>query len=316
MSDIITKLGYLAAATRFRRISEKLQYDGDKIYQEAGIGFKASWFSVFYTLNIAQKPLTVSEIADEIGFTHITVKNVVREMEQVGLVKVSGHPQDKRAKHISVTATGKKLVGQLEKVWLPFSKMLQHLMETGHPDFLNIVSRIDREMEKSPIHERVKSLPDKNIVVLDFKPSLKKNFYDLAGPWLMGVLNGKLEEEDKFTLQNPDKAYLDTGGFVFYALNGTQVIGCVALKRLSEDTFEFAKLFIEPTARKLGAATKLIERCISRCKENQAKQLWLQTTMSMPEAHKLYYKLGFVDRKAPKEMAVLKRTEKIMVLDL
>src|SRR5690349_2485863 len=111
MSDIITKLGYLAAATRFRRISEKLQYDGDKIYQEAGIGFKASWFSVFYTLNIAQKPLTVSEIADEIGFTHITVKNVVREMEQVGLVKVSGHPQDKRAKHISVTATGKKLVG-------------------------------------------------------------------------------------------------------------------------------------------------------------------------------------------------------------
>lgn len=315
MHDLISKLGYLAAATRFRRISEKLQYDGDKIYQEAGIEFKASWFSVFYTLNVAQKPLTVNEISSEIGFTHITVKNVVREMEAQGLVKISEHPDDKRAKHISVTAKGKKLVAQLEKIWLPFSQTLKRLMETGHPDFLNIVNRIDKSMEKLPINEQIK-LQDDPVIILDFKPSLKKHFYDLAAPWLMGVLKGKLEKEDKFTLQNPDKAYIETGGFVFFALHNKKVIGCVALKRLSEDTFEFAKLFIEPSARKLGAATKLIERCISRCKENQARQLWLQTTLSMPEAHQLYYKLGFEDRKAPREMTVLKRTEKIMVLDL
>lgn len=315
MQDLISKLGYLAAATRFRRISEKLQYDGDKIYQDVGIEFKASWFSVFYTLTIAQKPLTVNEISYEIGFTHITVKNVVREMEDHGLVKISGHPNDKRSKHITVTAKGKKLVAQLEKIWAPFSQTLRNVMEAGHPDFLNIVGRIDKALEKLPIHERIK-LPEEPVVILDFKPSLKKYFYDLAAPWLMGVLSGKLEEEDKFTLQNPDKAYIETGGFVFFALHQKKVIGCVALKRLSEDTFEFAKLFIAPSARKLGAATKLIERCIGRCKENNVKQLWLQTTMSMPEAHQLYYKLGFLDRKAPKEMAVLKRTEKIMVLDL
>ena len=151
--------------------------------------------------------------------------------------------------------------------------------------------------------------------ILDYKPSLKKYFYELAGNWLLGVLNGSLEEEDKFTLQNPDKAYLAEGGFVFFALYQERVVGCVALKRLDENSFEFAKLFIDPNARNLGIATKLIQRCISRCKENEAKELWLQTTMSMPEAHRLYYKLGFVDRKAPKQMAVLKRTEKIMCMD-
>jgi N-acetylglutamate synthase-like GNAT family acetyltransferase len=98
-------------------------------------------------------------------------------------------------------------------------------------------------------------------------------------------------------------------------LHKNKVVGCVALKRLDEKTFEFAKLFIDPNARNLGIATKLIERCITRCKENDATQLWLQTTMSMPEAHKLYYKLGFVDRKAPRQMTVLKRTEKIMCMD-
>jgi len=316
MSNNIEKLGYLAGATRFRRISEKLYIDGDKIYKDNGIDFKASWFSVFYTLASAGNPKGVSELAEDIGFTHITVKNIVRELETKGLVKISTHPTDKRSKHIVISTKGKKLFQKLQKIWLPFAEALKHLLNTGHPDFLNIINRIDREISKKPINEKVKQPEQLNqIKVLDYKPSLKKYFNELAGNWLLGVLKGTLEEEDIFTLNNPDKAYLEEGGFVFFALHKNSVVGCVALKRLDENTFEFAKLFIDPQARNLGIATKLIERCITRCKENEATQLWLQTTMSMPEAHKLYYKLGFRDKKAPKQMIVLKRTEKIMVMD-
>ena len=157
-------------------------------------------------------------------------------------------------------------------------------------------------------------MPQEEIVVIDYKPSLKEHFFRLAGNWLLEVLYGRLEDEDKFTLNNPDKAYLLDGGFVFYALLNKNVVGCVALKRLDENTFEFAKLYVDKPARNSGVATRLIERCISRCKENAAAQLWLQTTMSMQEAHKLYYKLGFKDMEAPKQMTVLKRTEKIMVM--
>ena len=121
-----------------------------------------------------------------------------------------------------------------------------------------------------------------------------------------------MEEEDKYTLSNPDKAYIETGGFLFYAKYKKEIIGCVVLKRLDEYTFEFAKLFIDPEYRKLGIATKLIQRCITRCKENEVKELWLQTTLKMPQAHRLYYKLGFNDKPAPLQMDVLKRTEKIM----
>jgi DNA-binding MarR family transcriptional regulator/N-acetylglutamate synthase-like GNAT family acetyltransferase len=317
MTDNITKLGYLAGATRFRRISEKLYIDGDKIYKESGIDFKASWFSIFYILATTENPKTVIELSEEIGFSHITVKNVVRELETNGLVKIKSHPTDKRSKHIELSAKGQKLLKQLQKIWLPFADTLKHLLDAGHPDFINIINRIDKEIYKNPIHQKVKQLDHTPAIkILDYKPSLKKYFYKLAGSWLLGVLKGTLEEEDKFTLHNPDKAYLETGGFLFFAMHEDQVVGCVALKRLNESTFEFAKLFIDTSARNLGIATKLIERCITRCKENEATQLWLQTTMSMPEAHKLYYKLGFEDRKAPKQMTVLKRTEKIMVLDL
>ncbi len=316
MADRIQTLGYLAGATRFRRISEKLQSDGDQIYLKHGLHFKASWFSVFYLLAHSEEPKTAVQLAEEIGVTHITVKNVVRELESNGLAKIAAHPTDKRAKHIRLTNKGMKLLQQLKPVWSTFSKALREVMTAGHPDLLNILDRVERKINHKPIYDDSYLRSEASVLVLDYKPSLKKYFYELAGNWLLGVLKGSLEEEDKHTLHNPDKAYLENGGFVFFAVVKDEVVGCVALKRLNEETFEFAKLFIDPKARNLGVATKLIERCITRCKENNAKQLWLQTTMAMRDAHNLYYKMGFQDRSAPKQMEVLKRTEKIMVMDL
>lgn len=155
-----------------------------------------------------------------------------------------------------------------------------------------------------------------SLQILDYRPSLQHHFPALVRPWLLNVVNGGLEAEDEESIAHPEAVYLPAGGFVFFAMDRGQCLGTVALKRLDEHRFEFAKLFISPDARKLGLATRLIEKCISRSRENAAAELWLQTTMSMPEAHKLYDKLGFKDAPAPACMDVLARTEKIMVLSL
>ncbi|MET1259017.1 bifunctional helix-turn-helix transcriptional regulator/GNAT family N-acetyltransferase [Flagellimonas sp. DF-77] len=314
MPDILNELGYLAGASRFRRISEKLQQDGDKIYVNANIRFKASWFSVYYVLAKKNSLQTILEISHQIDFSHITVKNILRELKKEELVNITANPNDKRSKLVGLTKKGKELQKELEPLWLSFSNTLKELFSIGHPDMINILDRLDWEINQNPINERIHQPKNELVKIIDYRPSLKKNFYELAGPWLLGVLNGVLEEDDKFTLHNPVEAYLESGGFLFYAKFKKEIVGCVALKRLNEDTFEFAKLFINPKYRKLGIATKLIERCISRCLENDAIELWLQTTMSMPQAHKLYYKLGFKDREAPMHMDVLERTEKIMCL--
>jgi DNA-binding MarR family transcriptional regulator/N-acetylglutamate synthase-like GNAT family acetyltransferase len=316
MEDVISGLGYLAGATRFRRISEKLHTSGDKIYEDKGLPFKASWFSVFYSLATANAPLTVIELAEKIGFTHITVKNVVQELAKAGLVKIAVNPTDKRSKLNSLTAKGKKLLAKLKPVWTDFAQALEDLLQEGHPDFLNIINRIDAAAERLPMNKRMAAENRNHITIVDYRPNLKHWFYTLAGNWLLNVLDGKLEEEDKFTLLHPDKAYLAEGGFVFFAMSANNVIGCVALKRLEDETFEFCKLFVDKNARQGGIATKLIQRCISRCKENGAKYLWLQTTNQMREAHRLYYKLGFADNKPPQPMLVLSRTQKIMSLQL
>ena len=337
MNDLLVPLGHLAGASRFKRISDKLYIDGNRIYKDKGLPFKSTWFSVYYALASAEAPLTILDIAEHIAFTHITVKNILREMEDEGLVKIKPNPNDKRSKLVNLSPKGKTLLKKLRPLWTSISRALGDVFTAGHPDIVNILNRIDRVIEEYPIHKRVNEL-DKldKITIVDYTPQLKPAFQQLVRPWLLEVLNGTLEKEDEYVLEHPEKAYLDTGGFIFFArvqrssvpATGTppppgkgshlppDIAGCVVLKRLNQDEFEFAKLYIKNEYRNLGLATRLIERCITRCKENEATRLWLQTTLRMPAAHKLYYKLGFKDNPAPPHMDVLARTEKIMSLDL
>lgn len=118
--DEFIKLGYLAEATRFRRISDKLYLDGNKLYEQASVRFKASWFSVYYALSIAKAPLMVSDLARIIGFSHITVKNIVREMDAEHLVQVRPDAMDRRAKCITLSEYGKNQSPRLNALWGAF----------------------------------------------------------------------------------------------------------------------------------------------------------------------------------------------------
>jgi GNAT superfamily N-acetyltransferase len=316
MNNIIDKLGFLAGGSRFRRIYEKLQIGGDKVYKESGLNFKSSWFPVYYVLSVSDRPQTIMEITSQIAFTHITVKNIVNELNNENLLIISSNPNDKRSKLISLSEKGISLLNQLEPIWMRFFNTLKKILTAGHPDIINILGRIDSELTKKPLNEQVRSSDKSEILILDYKPDLKKYFYELAGHWLYSILKGELEDEDIFTLRNPDKAYLEKGGFLFFAQYDDKTVGCVALKRLDDGSFEFAKLFVDPRYRSYGIATKLIERCICRCKENASKQLWLQTDMSMKEAHRIYNRMGFIEKSSPSAMHVLKRTELIMSIDL
>ena len=66
--DEVIKLGYLAGATRFRRISDKLYIDGNKLYSDEKVLFKAICFSAYYALSVSKKPSTVLDLANIIAF--------------------------------------------------------------------------------------------------------------------------------------------------------------------------------------------------------------------------------------------------------
>ncbi len=81
-------LGYLSIGSQMRRIYEKLQTEGDNIYKRIDINFKSSWFPIYYVLLKTSRAQTVSELTNSISYSRITVKNVVRELENIGYVEV------------------------------------------------------------------------------------------------------------------------------------------------------------------------------------------------------------------------------------
>lgn len=188
---------------------------------------------MFYILATTEALKTILDLSAEISFTHVTIDNVVRKLEHSEFVNVQVHPTDGCSKHITLSVKGLSLFLRLQKVWLPLAAALKSFLDVGHPNFLNIINRIEPEVSKSPIYEKMKK-PEQldQVQLLDCKPSLKRYFYELAGNWLLGLLKGTLEKEDEFTLHSPDKAYLEAGGYLFFVLHKKQAVGCVALNVL------------------------------------------------------------------------------------
>lgn len=307
----------MVGATRFRKISDKLYLEGDKIYKKYQITFKATWFNVFYSLMESDKPMTILQLANSIGFTHITVKNIVREMEVQKYVHIRPHPLDGRSKLVSLSRKGEDLIPTLERVWDEISLTLKETFDKGHPDFLNIIQRIEGSMEENPITEladAVVRLPELEIV--DYDPNYKTAYLMMVREWILRDYRGYMEGEEKFSLNSPAEAYLLSGGFLFFALLEQKPIGCVALKKIDAGRYELSKLTVIEAEQGQGIGRRLLERCISRCKENNASELWIQTTDAMERANAMFEKLGFVEQSAPSGMIQLKRMQSIKCLQL
>jgi GNAT superfamily N-acetyltransferase len=87
--------------------------------------------------------------------------------------------------------------------------------------------------------------------------------------------------------------YAPPGGAFLLAEAEGRRVGCVGLRAFSETTGEIKRLYVEPTARGLGAGRALAEGIVARGWELGYTRLVLDTLPSMNEARALYRSLGF-----------------------
>ena len=93
-------------------------------------------------------------------------------------------------------------------------------------------------------------------------------------------------------------AYSPPGGRLLLAVedgseNPGGAVGCVALRRLEQDTCEMKRLYVRPEFRGKGAARTLVEGLIGEARSIGYHRMVLDTLPSMEAAHKLYRTLGF-----------------------
>jgi ribosomal protein S18 acetylase RimI-like enzyme len=82
-------------------------------------------------------------------------------------------------------------------------------------------------------------------------------------------------------------------GRIYVLYYRSQLAGCIALRRLSEDSCEIKRLFVRPEYRGLKLGKKLTLQIINDAKELKYKEIYLDTLYSLESALKMYKKLGF-----------------------
>lgn len=129
------------------------------------------------------------------------------------------------------------------------------------------------------------------ISVIEFQSKYAGDFKQLNLEWLDKF--GLTEAADLLMLDNPQKEIIDTGGCIFLAISGEEVVGSAALINELNGVYELAKMAVTPTFRGKGISKLLIEACLNRAKLLGAERIYLSSNSQLTTALKLYEKYGF-----------------------
>ena len=154
--NAIDQSGILAIATRLLRLTDRLRKDAGEIYRAAGIAFEPKWFPVIYVLD-RKSPLTVMEIAGEIGYTHPSTISLLQQLEKEKLVRSARDKTDSRKRLVHLTPKCRDLIGRMKPVWQSMTIALTDLTNTPHP-LLPALDEIERQLEKESLLERTRVL--------------------------------------------------------------------------------------------------------------------------------------------------------------
>jgi ribosomal protein S18 acetylase RimI-like enzyme len=87
--------------------------------------------------------------------------------------------------------------------------------------------------------------------------------------------------------------YAPPRGRLFLALADAAVVGCVALRPLTDGACEMKRLFVRPPFRRCGLGKRLADKVIEDARTIGYRVMRLDTLASMHPALRLYESLGF-----------------------
>ncbi|MVT10099.1 MarR family winged helix-turn-helix transcriptional regulator [Chitinophaga tropicalis] len=154
-----SSLGYLVFGSRLRRLSEYFLMEVNKVYEQAGIAFDASWFPVFYILS-GQQPIPLIDIAEQLEVSHSAVSQLVTGLKKKGLVKTTPCPDDGRRQLVMLSKKGEELLKQVQPVWEAITTSMNQLAN-AHPQsrlLLEAVTQVEKAVQEEPLSARILAL--------------------------------------------------------------------------------------------------------------------------------------------------------------
>ena len=124
--NLYQNLGYLVLGSRLRRLSEAFLSEINRIYQNEGIEFDASWFPVFYLLS-QNDSLSIKELSEKTEVSHPAASQLITNLKNRNLVETTADPEDARRQMVQFTEKGKALLQQIPPIWDAISASMTEL---------------------------------------------------------------------------------------------------------------------------------------------------------------------------------------------
>ena len=129
--------------------------------------------------------------------------------------------------------------------------------------------------------------------IIAYTPQYKEDFKRLNVEWISTYFT--LEPHDLEQLDDPEGYILSKGGKIFFAKKDDVIIGTCALIKVSETSYELAKMGVSPQYQGFGAGKKLVSRVIEEARNLGGTYLFLESNQRLIPALTIYKSLGFVE---------------------
>ncbi|MEM7008464.1 MAG: MarR family transcriptional regulator [Thermodesulfobacteriota bacterium] len=103
------------------KLSGLLVSEGDQLTAELGLT-SARW-KVLGAVALAEKPLTVSQIARTMGQSRQSVQRIANRLIDQGIFIYQNNPAHKRARLLKLTKKGQKIFSKLDTIQAPWANM-------------------------------------------------------------------------------------------------------------------------------------------------------------------------------------------------
>ena len=129
------------------------------------------------------------------------------------------------------------------------------------------------------------------IDILEFRDEHQPIFRELNLEWLNYY--NLAESHDLEILDDPKGTILKDGGVIYLATYDGMIVGSAALMRENEGIYELVKMGVKKEYRGNGISRLLIDKCLAKARELNAKKIILFSNHKLQTAIGIYEMYGF-----------------------
>lgn len=150
MQDFVQSLQFIGFTARIKRLSESVMLDAKNIYKQSEFDIEPNWHLIFLLLK-DQQALSVTEIADTLGFSHPAIIKITQKMGVHGYLESLPHPTDSRKKLLSLSEKSKNMLPAFESMWEEIEQAIQEIVD---PIFLQKLGQLEQKLADKNIQTR------------------------------------------------------------------------------------------------------------------------------------------------------------------